>query len=59
MILPWSFKIKIRIKIKSLPPSAFGTFPRFAGEGKAVVAAGPETRAVASPAKRGKLPRRG
>src|SRR5690606_14794399 len=45
LILPWSFKIKIRIKIKSLPPSAFGTFPRFAGEGKAVVAASHETGA--------------
>ena len=26
----------IKIKVKSLPPSAFGTFPHFAGEGKAI-----------------------
>ena len=26
----------IKIKVKSLPPSAFGTFPRCAAEGKAI-----------------------
>ena len=46
-----------RSKSKACPlPGLRPTFPRFAGEGTAIVAANRNISAVASPAKRGKLP---